>query len=346
MSRYDAYKYTNVNDCILMGFKKFPEIAAAYRLPVSFNPQAGTSESDFPLAELSRPILPSLLTRYLTNTVSDSNTYVGNLSARMPVVVEWYDDTALPPVWRLATEGDGLAIDADGTIWVTGLRVATTTYKTVGSYTTDPAWDNPCHPVPRTGFTLILRPLRFSCAIPLDHNVTASYNLSSDLTAGVVPFSNTDVNRIELGFSRTMYVETGGSHKKELRRNSFPHPESVPNAAQIAALNSVQPCIDPITPQVNEFTDKLGGNPGNDDAALRDDTILLQNLVKRKLSDFGCVPKGGRLIIQGIIPGLEVGTPFGSISNTAIGGEYQVNGMIQSIEYKFSRPQQSILEIA
>jgi len=220
-SNYIATRYNagdTISDATKKAARKYPHVGAAYRLDHDYYFASGTSEDAKPIASVPRPVLPHLLSSYLE--AEDSSPSGDELRRfRRPVLFEYQDsdDDAGTDPWFLAEESDGLAVDADGTIWVPALRDNETTLvvSTSGS-------------VPSATVSLELRKLRCTLAIPCDHRYTKSQKLAmdeADLEAGAI--QSQDAHRIKSGLDYAYYADTPDLYGLEIRNGAWPIPGAV-----------------------------------------------------------------------------------------------------------------------
>jgi len=275
------------------------KVCAAYRISEDYNFMLGTSESGLPLCEMGRPILPHQLTSSLEGAAGD--TY-SRLSARAPIPVEisangTFTDMALPD------SNDGLTLDADGTIWLTGLRSQSKTY-TIAVTGTAPSV---------SAVAITPYALRMNVAIPCDHRIVDAMKIPTDQTANVTEVGNLndDADRIDTTLSRLYYADAGALYSKEIRgsptvpdaaRKSWPTPESVAST--------------------NAYDDKI----------LRNDIFYLRDALKRRLADIGRVERSGRLVIPHLCFGMPIGTAIRDLANSS-GANFPVRGIIYEITY-------------
>jgi hypothetical protein len=216
----------------------YSKLCAAYRLsdnPNIFNPMAGTGEdAKYPVAAVSRPLLPHLLTSFLEGTAA---TYDQKLNSFAEVRVEYKTGN----IWRLAEEADGFSqMDADGTCWLRGARSLGVTHSVTTSGTS-----------PNIVVTVTPRLLRMTVAIPADHRLDAVRSLSTDPTVigSNVTTEAGDEDRISQDLSRLYFADTRQLYQRWLRIDSYPTPESVGGTAA---------------------TEQIGANPLRDDSKYLD----------------------------------------------------------------------------
>lgn len=227
--------------------RKFPAFGCAYHLAYDYDFTAGTTYAGGAgPAQVGRPILPHLLTSYLQGDLNATGVDAVNSEDakkfRRPVLWE-YAFASGSPTWALAAYNTGLSIDADGTLWLPGLREAGFTYgatQVAGVV------------------TLTIRNLRATLAIPHDRSLVDAAKITADPSdMDVVPgVFQDDVQYIEDGLARTHYT-----HKSEFnlheRKTSWPVPESV-TGATAAADGVIEDDSDEITPQVNKHGQNYG----------------------------------------------------------------------------------------
>jgi len=184
-------------DAVNIAFQVFQDVARDWKLSDDFNAQLVANHrffnnADLPWAYVGHEILPSILSRYIQNTIPDSNVFSANMSSRLPINIEFLDksfDNDPPPYnwqttgalptkwnWALASKGDGLSIDHQGIISLPALRdpklqiVLGRSWQVHASYTIGPngeyvyASDNS----DPTKFKVYLTEYRMTVAIPLD----------------------------------------------------------------------------------------------------------------------------------------------------------------------------------
>jgi hypothetical protein len=137
-----------------------------------------------------------------------------------------------------------------------------------------------------------------------------------------------------------MLIDTGHNARKEIRIGSYPEPESVPGANN-PAFNPNTITVDPDT---GVRTVPVGASLAATDGVLVDDTQYLRAQVVRKLGDYGRLDRGGQLIIPHIVTGIAIGTQIKDLKSAA--GSHPVKGVVIGIEYRFLKPQQTILDIS
>ena len=287
---------------------KYSKLLAAWRVSETFDFQSGTSESSKPRCEFGRPILQHLLSSFLEDYAANPNTYQ-RLNARAPVQVE-FSSTGVSN-WIVQNLGDGLHVDSDGTIWLTGLRTARRTLG--GNITVSPTSGTV------TTVTIPVMAVRMTVAIPCDHRLIASIKLASDATSGVsvLPDSENDVDRFEKGLSRLYYADSQDLHTKEIRSSAYPVPESA------------------------------GGTIKTNDP-LRDDSTYLQAQVIRRLLEVGRIQRSGRLIMPHIHMAITVGTAIEKLNNSGLqDSTFPIRGVVVGLEYSSDEDSQSLaLEVA
>ena len=197
---------------------KYPALFAAYRLSPAWDPQAGSPLAGEPFAAVSRPVAPCLLSSYLTGAGVEQ---VDRLAMRRPIRWEYSADGG--STWLLSFANSGLRVDADGTIWIEGLRDAGHTFQAVETGS-----------VPSLSVALQPCSLRATLAIPTDSRLTAALKRATDPTAGVaVAGAVDDADRYEPEFGRMLYVATPDAYSREEAYKSWPVPQVIAGAAEV-----------------------------------------------------------------------------------------------------------------
>jgi hypothetical protein len=182
-----------------------------------------------------------------------------------------------PDYWFQSTQQDDFQTDADGTIWLRGLRGLPTPQSFGVSFSGT---------APNIVITAWPAAIRMTCAIPCDHRVTGGYKISSDPTPGLQVYEFTsgssDANRIDPSLSRLHFVDARQLYSRWQRYNSFPQPQS---AGGTQAANQI----------------------------LRDDSGYLTTAVQRKLEDIGRVGKNNNPRIPYLNFAFEPGMAFESM---------------------------------
>lgn len=330
-----------------IAFAKYLDVFEAYRLDENFDPQVGTTEAGMPLAKMTRPIMPSLVTSYLSGTTPDATSFRSCLAQKRPIIIEFWNEILLR--WQFASVQDGLTIDADGTFHLPGLRELGTTYKRI-TPTSDPTPDPDIDPAGQDdgcGSTItkwnhiryVARNIRLTVAIPLDHKITQAYKLACDPTQGVTVLKNDvdDSDRISPDFSRLYYADCGSLYRKDI---------IVPGNGTVAGPGSWS--TPEGIPQLDESGNEVNSEQPDTPGAVQDDSVFISNHVVRKARDVGRLDRGGYLIIPHIAPVFNIGDQIEKLENIGISGDYPINGCVQEIHYMFkTRPfQRTVLMIA
>lgn len=300
---YEAYITARMEDedelldvAVRAANRAFPAVGAAYRLNPTYDFTADTSEEGKNLSALYRPILGNLLSSYK---------YSGQ-NFRRPILFEYQPFSADPDtgVWYSAMYNDGLLIDADGTIWLQGLREAgiTLLIRTIDD---------------GAAASVAARKLRVTIAIPCDHRLHYGEKISVD--SSDLPLNEAasgDESRMEFFLDTLLYQEVSGNRdqvgdrpgviSKEIRVDSYPIPQS--SGGTVAA-----------------DLDGIGAT-----ASLRDDTLKLEDHVSKRIKDFGRVDKTGYIFIRDILAPLEPGKMVRNLKNTS-GDDYPLSGVITAV---------------
>jgi hypothetical protein len=279
---------------------KYMKLFAAYQITETFDFMEGTDEEGFPRANLSRPVLPRLLSSFLQHTPANSTealTTYGRLNARSQVHVEY--STTGTSNWQRTDINDGFKIDADGTLWFMGLRSLLKTYGT------------PSVTLSGGSVTLVTIPanaLRMTLAIPTDHRLTRGAQLTADKSAssGFVKLGIADADeaQIDSSLSRTFYADAGQLYTKEIVADpSWPEPESITNSVQAEA------------------------------GVIRDDSEYADAAALRRLNDIGRMARTGRLITPHIECTARPGQAIDCLVNRGHSGDFPIRGVVQTVIY-------------
>lgn len=204
--------------------RKYPNVFAAWKLDETVNFQTNTSEANMPLAQVGRPILGELLTSYIEGSSTSTSRRF-----RKPVFIEAATSAG---TYFLCQMADGLTLDPDGTIWLNNLRnirlpdgisapAAEFVPKQTYYFTATPSG---------SAVAATARNMRMSVAIPCDHRIIKSTKLPSDPTTLITAPATTasdDNDRIDPNLSRLHYADCGELSGLELRKTSWPTPQSV-----------------------------------------------------------------------------------------------------------------------
>jgi hypothetical protein len=251
---------------------QYPWVLTAYILNPTYNFQTGTRYSANPLAPITRPVWPTLL------TFQGSATAAGDIFP-YPIRSECNQGS-----WTLGPEFDGLEVFDDGIIYLPKLRdiKADSDGTSAGSF----KWNSAQFGV-SGGNKLDITPndIRMSIAIPVDHRLSMACGMASDIfnnSSAIGQWSiledSPDADKLAPNFSRQIIVDLNGMYDMWLRITSWPVPASVPGQTAAADLP--------------------GGFQG---PALRDDSTLLQGHVFRTLDDQYRLARDGPLEFDGII---------------------------------------------
>jgi len=179
--------------------------------------------------------------------------------------------------WLLGSFNDGLSLDADGTIWLPGLRSDNTTFSVSQSGVS-----------PNIVVTMTVNKLRATVAIPCDHRLTAARKLASeegDVQNTAEP--SRDEHRIAPGLNFTLYEGDGdGDYGLEERNVAWPVPETVDGSTQ-------------------------------KDDIIRDDSALLDNHVERRSKDFSRLERTGELLLANLMTTIRPGMAIKAMDNNA-----------------------------
>jgi len=222
---FQAYVQTGVNarsltlaNAIQEAMRKYPQVGAAYYVSHAYDFQAGTSQADYGRATTPRPILDTLLSSYWEG-LATAPTADQKRRYRRPILFEYQSAAADADrdAWYLAPVNDGLTLDADGTIWVPGLRPGYTLAASQAGVK------------PNAVITITYNKLCVTVAIPCDHRLTEARKLASDEGA-VQPASiqSRDTSCVASDLHYTMYeCKNAGDYALEERKDAWPIPESV-----------------------------------------------------------------------------------------------------------------------
>lgn len=293
---FRAYIETRLNagdsaaDAQAKAIREYPNVGAAYRLDHAFDFQSDTSQSARTIAEVPRPILSTVLSNYFegqaTTLAPDAKR-----KFRRPVLFEYQGESADPDLdaWLLGAFNDGLSLDADGTIWLPGLRADGTTMVVTATGT-----------APTITVTIEFRKLRATVAIPCDHRLSVARKLASedgDMQVAAQP--GLDEHRIEAGLNFTLYEGQGdGDYALEERREAWPVPETVDGST--------------------EKSDTI-----------RDDSTLLANHAERRVSDFARLERSGELILGNLMTTLRPGTQIKALDNNGGADDEDESGLYE-----------------
>jgi len=284
---------------------KYAKCYSHYRITSTYDFQAGTSESTFPLAKLGRPVAPHQLTSFLERTPGTSDSAVttySRLSARTPIYVEYNSaltgDEPNSATWNLYTpQSDGLKIEADGSIVLDGLRDLGLTYNTP-TVTLDGSTV--------TAVEIRARALRMNLAIPTDHRLFKAVKLATDEADNIatVSLADGDEGQIESSssVSRSYYADAAQLYTKHVRSTgSWPTPETVVDATAATGV------------------------------ALRDDSDYALAHAHRKIADVGRLQRDGRLITPHIDITAQPGQAISDILNVGIGSVFPIRGIVHTV---------------
>lgn len=311
---------------------KYSKIFQAYRLASDWDFQANTSESGMPRCVTGRPILPHLLTSFIESGLSTAPIQpYERLNAYCDVRPENNLTTAYTtpssPTWHLPDRNDGMAIDADGTIWLPGLRRKDTAY--TASVSTP--GQNECV------VTLKAAAIRMTVAIPCDHRINAAFKLGIDKTPGLPVYSpppgGDDSDLIDETLSRLYYADARQLYTKHLRVGSG-------GGAGVEQYSFATPQSINGTPE----TDK-SGDP--ETSVIRDDINYATAHLRKRLGDLGRVARTGRLIIPHLAFAWNAGDGIKDLQNTD-GSSFPIRGMPQAVSFYADgdNPQMTEIEIA
>jgi hypothetical protein len=372
------YNRFNAGTAVAEAFKQFPDIAESWRVPDSWG---GLSypNGDNPLkvvkrlnkdvvgtwADCGHEILPSLLSRYISNSGLDNTTYHGNLSNRIPIAIEYlYDDQDYYDIvkdqknrnWLKASPSDGMAVDHQGIIHLSGLRETNTigiSWKLLRK-NGEPITTSPTSGDAYTNLRIKLTEYRMSVAFPLDTRLNQARKLA--VTENVpVPSTEEDDNRggdphseslIDPNLVRTHYADASRLAHKEYRQDSWPVPESVvqllykPNP--LTPNNPIIPAIidcgtDPAVQCNNPLTPPTVIAPNS---ILVDNSDLVTEQVIKTLNDLGRLDKAYHLIIPHINPTIVPGMYIEKIDGPS---PITVKCCVNKIIHKFTNMQQQTI---
>jgi hypothetical protein len=296
-----------------------------YIIEPGFNFQAGTSQSDYPIATTNRDVLPHCLSSYFPSNAADE---FARLNSRYSIPVE-NSDVADDSDWTTLQDANGLAIKGRGVISFRMLR--------------DQDLDNYGGSVVFHGNTFSLEighsypnytvdkfePKRFriSLAIPCDHRVVSPLQLpglqNNDVPS--IDAESDDSDRINFDQARRMLaIDTSGLAAFEERGGTYggyPVPESLQDENgdnyPMAGANTVQA--------------KALYGP---DKILRDDSAYNEDHANRKLQEFGRLDRGGILKTDRLELAANVGDLIDQIDNTG-GGTFPIKAAVKMIEDDF-----------
>ncbi len=288
--------------------------------------QLGTTEAEssgnfqYPLANVGRPILQSLLSSFLAdpkNAQGQNIPLVGLMNAHFPIFFEVnYLDTLgwpdIDPVTGLSawlkTSTDDFTIEANGRIRLDGLRNASITGTGTFKYG------------PPTEFAVgyvgdaIRGKIRLTCAIPLDHSVRSALRLASDTGAPFLPVqASPDSARIANSYSRTAYENLGGEKLYDywIRHNSYPTGKETP--------------------------------PGLS-SQIRMDYQYLDVQAKIRANQMLRIPKGGEIILPYIITSYKPGITLKDINNIGTTTtKYNLDAIINRVTFTFGSQESTAL---
>ena len=239
------------------------------------NFMAGTSEANFPRAQISRPSLPHGLSQIPT-AASD---FAG---VRWPIWVE----IKVGSTWTLAGKFDGLETLDTGVIHIPAVRELNATVRAfvdngtpaagaLFSITGTPARAN-----------ISMRSIRMNLTIPCDHRQHFAYGSPKD-----APGEGAQVDRFKLlkdapddiyidpAYTRSGYLDLGNLYALWLRISSWPEPRSIGGVVQAP--------------------EKISALTAGD--ALRNDLDMLKSHIRRRLLFDARVLRAGELYIDGLL---------------------------------------------
>jgi hypothetical protein len=331
-SRYNAPECDSA-PAVLDLWKEYPKLFGAWRLSDTLDFQVGTAEEGMPRAKVGRPILSHLLTTYLEAlcNASAQDTWsvlsYARQHARRPIVIEYYDNST--SAWRIIPAADGLAVEADGTIWLTGAREAGYTYAIAATQTDE---NMECTADPPTTKKIVevnrFMPtkIRMTVAIPCDHR------LLYDISGLMLNWAGDDRERVDFSrLKRFWYSDAGELYAKEYRIAAWPIPECVQTQTKDADGNYTGASGD--TPQAEDRT-------GIDDSlALRDDSLAVRDHGMSKGRDYGRLNKSGWLSMPHVLPTFRPGVIVDQL------GGHRVAAVVSAVELHLEKPQKTILHL-
>lgn len=275
---------------------RWPRVFAAYQIDPNFDLHAGTKYAGVPRATAHPPLLPYLLSGVHDETSDGAKGRVFPL----PIAVELRDDE---DAWRARTQLDGLETDADGTLWLTGLREAGLNDAEAGTFKGTPSEPDELAP----------RALRVTLAVQLDKRAVAAAGLAGSSSTDVaLADPNAEAAGLEPGLARTYWADADGAYTEHLRAESWPVPQSVE-----------------------------GSEAAEDRAAegseLRGCGERLCAHAQRRLAELARPRKTGRLVFPGAVlwpPGAAVEALANAGSER---GAYPVRGVVAKVIHEYGR---------
>lgn len=287
-------------------FVKFPDWMGAWKLNPEYDFTTGvTGLSGTSQAIVNRPILDRLLTSYVEGT-SDSD-LSDRSQWRRPVFFEYTHSGGAS--YAMTTVGDGLQVDAQGTIRMYGLREV----QAGGSNSTEAYYCG------TTGVgnaerieTMTGSLLRVTVAIPCDHRITSSFTHPSSPESGYTPEQVFDADRIEsgvtgghaylLGAHDDIFSTFGaGTFRQEYRRSGWPIPETV------------------------------SGTNGATDGVIWQDTGNISGSAQRMAARMSRLRRGGSLIIPRLSASFSIGQAVAALRYAT--GAYPIKAIITRITW-------------
>ena len=287
-------------------FAAFPDWLGAWKLNPQYDFRVGVDAlTGTSQATVNRPILDRLLTSYVEGT---GNSDLSDRSQwRRPVWFEFKHTGA--DSYVVTSIGDGLQIDAQGTIRMYGLREAQTgnSYSTEAFYCDTSGTGTDMRITSITGSLL-----RVTVAIPCDHRITASFKHPSNPDACAVPEQTFDAERVEsgvtgghaylLGAHDDVFSTFGaGTFRQEYRSSGWPIPESVTGT--------------------NAYTPEV----------IWQDTGNISGSAKRMSYKMSRIRRGGSLIVPRLSASFSLGQAVAALSYS--GGAYPIKSVITKITW-------------
>lgn len=274
---------------------KFPRVYAAYQVERDFDLLAGTKFAGEARATAHPPALPELLTTAALGAQRE---------VPLPVAVELKDNAGQ---YRARTMLDGLQVDADGTIWLPGLREAGLGGDEQGTWKGSPG----------APLSLAARELRLTVALALDRRLTEGLALPAAGLGLAAADPNGCAGRFANGLARTYWVDAGAAYREDLRKDAWPVPQSVSGSVQAS--------------------DRATAG-----AELRSDAARARAHVQRRLAEVARTEKTGRLVFER--PALwQPGTAIAGLA-AAGAGVCAVRGIVWRVRHDYRR-QRTELEL-
>jgi len=283
--------------------RNYPDVFAAIKIDPQYRFWSGISEyAGGAHSTVSRPILGTLLTSYLSDSSADAKA-----QSRMPITWEYQQDGA--STWLLA-DADDMSIDVRGIIRSNKLRDTTI----LGATYSTPAFTCKLKADYKSGLDYITgNELRATVAIPHDMRIAHTIRHPADANAdGAAPVDEVDADRVASHTGRQAYIMAGkdvefdaasGTFRKEYRVESWPVPETCSNS-------SVQG--DSATPYISDATN-------------------IAKAAERRAQKYMRLKRGGEITIPRLSSNWRVGMVINGIEYN--GGRWPLRSVVTAVRW-------------